>query len=462
MITVHENKRIPQSVVRLCSQLHEAGGHVWLVGGCVRDLFLQKAPKDWDLEVFKLQEQELERVLKELGHVQHVGKHFGVFKLWLHDVELDIALPRKEKKTGFGHKGFEVVCAPELAPEQAVLRRDFSINAMMFDPLTSTLLDFHGGQEDLAEKKLKHVSEAFAEDPLRPLRAMQFASRLGLTLDKSTAKLCETLKTEADTLPLSRIWQEWLKWSEGDKPSLGLHALKDMAWDALYPELYILQSCEQDDYWHPEGDVWIHTSLVVDEAARLAKERGLNQEQRTILLFAALCHDLGKPATTFTNEEGKLCSPNHSEAGIEPSKHFLQRIGAPKWLQQAVVPLIQEHVTHFSGEPTVRAVRRLAKRLSPMSIQMWEMLTEADACGRAPAPPSRPALAWLKLAETCHVQSQAEKPIVTGKLLITWGIKPSKDMGEWLKKAYAAQLDEAFCDEISAKDWMAKVNQNIR
>ncbi len=446
--------RLPEVITILCEALDNAGGVAWLVGGCVRDMLLKQQPNDWDIEVFGLSEEKLHETLQGLGKVELVGKHFGVRKLWLEGVEIDVALPRKEKKNGLGHQGFDVVCDPSLSPKQATLRRDFSINAMMYNPLTDELLDFHQGQQDLEHKGLRHVSPAFVEDPLRPLRAMQFAARFDLTLHPETAQLCRNMLGEANTLPTERVWQEWLKWSRSAYPSQGLQALKNMGWDSLYPELVALQDCPQDAYWHPEGDVWIHTRLVVDEASKLASERELSEQDRMMLMFAALCHDLGKPSTTYANEEGKIVSPNHGQAGVQPSEAFLKRIGAPQRLIKYIKPLVKEHVAHFSCEnPTPRAVKRLAKRLLPSHIMMWEVLTEADAGGRHPAPKSRPALAWIKLAEELGVTKNKEPPIVTGKLLLSWRMQASPQMGKVLEQAYEAQMDGAFDSETSAEQW---------
>ncbi|WP_038250796.1 CCA tRNA nucleotidyltransferase [Ghiorsea bivora] len=456
MFKLDFNNAVPEAVLQVCRVLQEAGGVAWLVGGCVRDLSLGFVPKDWDIEVFELAEDKLEPALRKVGRCEHVGKHFGVYKLWLSHFEVDVALPRRERKTGDGHKGFAVMVDPNLKPEVAVLRRDFTLNAMMFNPLNQTLLDFHGGLQDLRNKRLKHVSPAFAEDPLRPLRAMQLAGRLKCVLDQNTAKLCRTLLAEAHTLPMSRVWQEWLKWSSSDKPSLGLEALQNMGWDKLYPELKVMQECPQDNYWHPEGDVWVHTSMVVDEAARLAKERGLQGQDKVVLLFAALCHDLGKPLTTAKLDDGKIVCPNHGAAGVQPSRDFLSRIGAPKWLKQAVIPLVKEHIVHFTSKLTDESVRCLAHRLQPMHICLWEMLTEADACGRHPAPPERPALEWLKRAELLQVVYSPVTPIITGKLLLSQGLRPSVYMGKLLDFAYQAQMRGDFNDKASALIWLGK------
>ncbi|MCF6209028.1 MAG: HD domain-containing protein, partial [Ghiorsea sp.] len=187
-----------------------------------------------------------------------------------------------------------------------------------------------------------------------------------------------------------------------------------------------------------------------------------NEKDRIILLFAALCHDFGKPQTTITNKNGKIYSPNHGKEGVMPSLAFLKRIGAPKWLKQAVEPLVSEHVAHFSGEATPRAVRRLAKRLEPMNIFLWEMLTEADACGRMPLPPSRPAFAWLECAQRLDVVLSRVKPLITGQVLLDWGMKASPRVGKVLKEAYEAQMDGKFHDRDSAYIWFLKYGVAIK
>jgi len=444
---------LPKSLIFVCQHIADSGGTPWLVGGCVRDLLLGIRPKDFDIEVYGLKPEQLEIVLAPLGKTEHVGKRFGVTKLWLKEMELDIALPRTEYKTADGHRGFSVESNPDMEPETATLRRDFSINAMMFNPLDNTLLDFHGGQDDLINKKLRHVSPAFIEDPLRPLRAMQFAARFQLRLDRKTAELCYLLLTEAGTLPESRIWGEWQKWSHAPYPSYGLLVLQDSGWLSLYPELAALVGCAQDNRWHPEGDVWIHTLLACDMAAVIADRSKLGLQTREHLLFAALCHDLGKPSCTFADERKKLRSPGHCEAGVTLSKQVLGQICAPKSIAQFILPLVREHMAHMHGKPTARAIRRLAHRLAPSNIECWEMLIEADASGRSPAPASRPALSWLHEADRLnHHQNKPEK-ILTGKILIDLGVPPGPAMGETISQAYEAQLDGRFNDKESAIRW---------
>lgn len=449
-------EHIPFAVFNVCRYLKQAGGRVWLVGGCVRDLLLDDLPKDWDVEVYGLEPNSLLQTLKKLGCCEQVGRQFGVIKLWVEDLEIDVALPRMEKKDGLGHAGFAVKVDPTLAPEQAVLRRDFTINAMMFDPLDDKLLDFHQGQMDLKHKILRHVSQAFAEDPLRPLRAIQFAARFQLTLAPETAMLCKQLLPEYQSLPQSRIWQEWLKWGRSSHPSYGLNALLDMGWLSLFPQLEVLIGCRQDAKWHPEGDAWVHTCLVVDEAARLAVQYELELTEQAVVVFAALCHDLGKPLVTTVAADGQVRAPEHSLAGMQPTTLLLASIAMPKMMRRYIVPLVREHVAHFSEDLTTSAVFWLAHRLMPTNIRLWEMLTEADAGGCPPLPACRPAQAWLKRAESHHVAQKNVQPIVTGKVLKKLGFQPSPQMGEIIDAAYAAQMNRLFSDEKSAHTWLKK------
>jgi len=300
---------------------------------------------------------------------------------------------------------------------------------------------------------LRHVSPAFAEDPLRVLRAMQFAARFKLRLAEDTAVLCHRLLPEATTLPCSRIWCEWQKWAHAEYPSWGLQTLKDSGWLSCYPELNALQGCLQDARWHPEGDVWIHTLQVCDQAARVAKRQKLGKAERELLLFAALCHDVGKPMTTFCDAEGHIHSPKHHEVGMQSATTFLQSIAAPKQLVNHAALLVYDHMAHLCGEPTARAIRRLAHRLEPVSIEMWEMLVEADASGRHPSPACRPARIWLEKAEALGSHVEKVKPIVTGVWLLARGAASGKGMGVIIKDAYEAQLDGLFDDEASAEQW---------
>lgn len=447
---------LPADLRMLSQHLMDRGGRAWLVGGCVRDLLLGISPQDYDIEVYGLHEAALTAALQEIGRCDQVGRQFGIHKLRLHGRTIDVALPRTEIKCGQGHRSFSVQSDPFLSPEVASRRRDFTINAMMFDPVQNQLLDLHGGQSDLLSRTLRHVSTAFGEDPLRPLRAMQFAARFSMQLAPATAAICHTLIGEAATLPGSRIREEWRKWCQAATPSCGLIALRESGWLTLYPELSALTDCPQDPRWHPEGSVWQHTLQVVDQAAAIATRYNLDLRIREQLLIAALCHDMGKVETTVRHDNGEISSPGHNHQGIAIAARFLRRIHFPKEVETHILPLIREHMAHIHGQPGERSVRKLAFRLQPANIALWEMLVEADASGRFPAPPSRPAQGWLQLATTMQQHRQPAERIISGRMLIGFGIEPGPAMGALLAKAYQAQLNGDFSDLDSARKWLAK------
>ncbi|RMH51988.1 MAG: HD domain-containing protein [Zetaproteobacteria bacterium] len=446
------HRRAPR-LIALCRAIRSAGGSAWLVGGWVRDTLAGGDSSDYDIEVFGLRADQLQRIAARFGRVLPVGRCFPVLKLEGADLRADLALPRREASTGPGHRDFAVAADPKMSPEEAAQRRDFTINAMMYDPIEDRLFDPFGGRADLRAGILRHVGPAFVEDPLRPLRAMQLAARLDLRLAPESADLCRTMVAESAALPEARIAGEWRKWATADHPEAGLRALRESGWIAAWPELARLPATPQEPRWHPEGDVWNHTVLCCAAAAAIARRDRLDAEARTVLLFAALCHDLGKPATTARGEDGLLHAHDHARAGLAPTGSLLTAIGAPRGVIERVVPLVREHLVHLHGDPTPRAVRRLADRLRPASLRDWERLIEADASGRAPHPPGRPALAWLRLAEALAVQRQPPKPIVTGKWLLAHGMTPGPEVGRLLRAAWQLQLDGVITDAASAETW---------
>ena len=268
----------------------------------------------------------LEEHLATLGTVDAVGQAFTVFKVsGLEGVSgnVDVSIPRRDSKVGPGHRGIAVTGDPDLSIEEASRRRDFTINAMLWDPRDGVLHDPHGGRGDLEARRLRCVDpESFAEDPLRALRAIQLAARFELTVDEETASLCAGMPLAE--LPPERIFGEIEKLLlKAQRPSIGLALLHD--WNLLpvvAPELVPLKQTEQEPDWHPEGDVWIHTLLAMDEAALLIDD--LDRPRALAVMLGTLCHDLGKPATTRF-EEGRIRSRGHEEAGVPPTLSLLDR-----------------------------------------------------------------------------------------------------------------------------------------
>jgi tRNA nucleotidyltransferase (CCA-adding enzyme) len=423
---------------------------VLVVGGFVRDFVMNVPSKDVDIEVYGMDIDTIHSILSAYGfQLDMVGKAFGVIKV---DNEIDISVPRRDNKMGIGHKGFAVQTDPNMEPTEAASRRDFTINSLFMHNNGVVLDPFHGMQH-IKDKKLVATSEAFIEDPLRVLRGMQFAARFNMQLDPQTAAMCQGMLKDFDTLPRERIWEEWKKFAlKGQHAVAGFNALIDSGWMVKFPEIQDMLDVQQDPEWHPEGNVGIHTFLVVQEAINIANRDQLDDDTRLMLFFAALCHDMGKPATT-RHEGGRWRAKGHCEAGMGPAMTFLHRIGAPLWLGEHIKPLIMEHLVHAAGSPTDRAVRRLAKRVAPSTIQMLSLLIEADHSGRPPLPKGNPFTAWTDMAKSLNVNSDQPIPILRGRDLIAIGEKPGRQLGIDLENAFQAQLDGEFNDEDSAMRW---------
>ncbi len=413
-----------------------------LVGGTVRDALLGQPAKDLDIEVFGLEPERLRALLGEHFELDLVGQSFGVLKV--RHLAIDVSIPRRESKRGLGHKGFEIHSDPELTVQEAAQRRDFTINAMAWDPLIGELIDPAGGLADLEKKTLRHVSEKFAEDPLRVLRGMHFVARFGLDAAPETLVLCNRIEPEG--LARERIFDEWKKLIlQGREISRGLQFLRETGWVTYYPELVALIDCPQEPEWHPEGDVWIHTLHVMDA---FATERLGDDWEDLVVGFGCLCHDLGKPATTQF-EDGRIRSKGHEEAGEEPTRTFLARMSNQRRLVDEVVPLVQEHlkpIVLYKAKSSAAAIRRLARRVG--RIDRLVRVGRADHGGRPPLPfDGFPAGQWLlDQAEALAVAANQPKPIVMGRHLIALGLEPGRHFKDLLEACFEAQLDGTFND----------------
>lgn len=669
---------------RIMNVLIDAGAtNALIVGGFVRDTILRLPSKDIDIEVYGLTHDQIQHLLEGVGFdVNPVGKSFGVLLI---DGVIDVSVPRKERKIGAGHRAFDVEFDPSMGVEEAASRRDFTINSMAMNR-NGEIIDPFNGRQHLEDRLLRHTSEAFVEDPLRPLRAMQFASRFELVLDPETMELCRSMANQKASLPKERIWEEWKKWAlKGTHAAIGLRMLEAMGW--ADPEIQALVNTPQDPEWHPEGwsafalsdseisainsrfasaaqsigvdsgrslrklietsfthpaigmhgsaafsaqatevdipsdrffaaplagtpslrltsgsseaisahtmrfmweqtaiatrankivrimlevpqpsmlcvmrsavndfeilnavvepvsifmmnmlfggkwssqfqfhqdavksnlplftgptnvsvativadasrapvdgnvivsfdlcfesdvsfihddflvvdksfsslfytkitqgDVFIHTCFVVDAAAEIADREQLDDHDRLVLMFAALCHDFGKPATTEM-KDGRWRAHRHTNEGEKPTEDFLQRIGAPPDVIAEVKPLVVEHLVHAGNEPTPKAVRRLANRLAPATIAGLSRVIEADHSGRPPLPKGNPFQPWVDMANELDVFSAKPEAILMGRHLIEMGVKPGRPMGVLLSRAFESQLDGAFDNIEDAKQW---------
>ncbi len=443
---------IPPKALKTMALLRSAGARdVLIVGGFVRDSLLGIQSKDVDIEVYGMSVDAIIAALTPHFSLDVVGKSFGVIKI---DNELDVSVPRRESKIGMGHRDFKIDPDPDMSIEDAARRRDFTINSMAMREDGVVIDLFAGSSHLLKNNTLVATSDAFKEDSLRILRGMQFAARFKLRLGmRHTLDMAKEMFSDFQFLPKERIWEEWKKFAiKGNGAYEGFQILVETDWIFHFPELAAMREVPQDPEWHPEGCVWTHTVMVVQEAIEIALREQLDDNSRMILFFAALCHDMGKPDTTKM-EGGRWRAKGHCEEGVAHTESFLNRIGAPVWLIDNVKPLVMEHLVHSAGEPTERAVRRLGRRLHPTNIHMLSLLIEADHSGRSPLPKGNPFTAWTAMADRLDLTTSQPMPILRGRDLIEIGIKPGKDMGSILNQAFEAQLDGAFDSVDGAIAW---------
>ena len=424
-----------------------------IVGGWVRDHILGIDSKDLDIEIYGLNYSEIVAALSPDFHVDLVGQSFGVVKV---DNQIDVSIPRRENKNGVGHKGFDIRIDPNMTVKEAAIRRDFTVNSIAMT-LNGEFIDPFNGRADLEKKVLRACSDAFRDDPLRVLRGMQFAARFGFLMDDRTILMCKELLREYDTIAKERVFHEWKKWAiKGKYPKLGLDVLYKTDWIKKYPVLKSMAKTPQDPTWHPEGDVFNHTGYVCNVATDIANRENLDENDRLILLFSALCHDMGKPSTTLKSDEGRWIAPKHADIGVSFTKKFLTQIHGPVWLSERVCPLVKEHMAHVShtgNDPSDRTIRRLANRLAPATMRLWAMVCEADASGRPPLPRKNPVERWVSVANKLAIEDQRPKPILMGRHLLSLGMKPGQEMGTVLAEAFEHQLDGNFSDLPGAIQW---------
>jgi tRNA nucleotidyltransferase (CCA-adding enzyme) len=444
-------RKLPENVLDLARSVREAGGRAMLNGGCVRDPLLTppQESKDWDVEVYGVAPELLRDIVSKFGEVNVVGESFAVYKIGNH---LDVSLPRRDRKTGRGHRGFSVEGAQDMSFEEACSRRDFTINAILQDPLTGEVVDPFNGRQDIEDRTLRMVSrDSFAEDSLRVLRAAQFAARFGFDVETETAELCSTINVT--DLPRERIWGEVEKLLlKADKPSIGFKLLYD--WGTikqLFPELQALVGVPQEPEWHPEGDVDIHTMMVIDEARKLI--HGLDHARAVAVMLGALCHDLGKPPTTQFID-GRIRSRGHDEAGVEPTLLLLDRLGIFTVkgfdVRDQIVQLVRYHLVPGQWYKTKAPVgdgafRRLARKVE---TDLLYRVAKADSLGRNPdwLPPEKQfgseAQEWfIEKVRSLKVEQRAPQPILMGRHLIEMGMEPGPEFKQILDTVYEMQLD---------------------
>lgn len=438
-------------ILAIVAAFDAAGGRAFLVGGAVRDLLLELPIKDLDIEVHGCTPAQLETILRKFGYVDLVGKAFGVYRV--QGIDTDFSLPRKDEA---GRKP-EVAIDPYMELSDAFARRDLTINAMGIDLLSFELIDPFNGQLDLAAGVLRAPDiRFFTEDPLRFYRVMQFIGRFEMFPDDALNQVCATM--DIAHVSIERIEAEFEKLLLQSKcPSLGIRWLLQIGrLAAILPELYACIGVKQAPEWHPEGDVFEHTMQAIDAAAQLTYQ---NDEDALIILYAALCHDLGKVITT-QGEGNDITSYGHELEGVPLGQSMLARITCKKDLIKWVALLVRHHMApgvFAKGGAKAAAYKRLARKLAPrLSLRMLADLAFADRRGRnakssEPLRSEEPEIAaFIARAQEAHVSDEMEPPVLMGRDLLGI-IAPGPKMGEILERAYEIQIEESIRDKEELK-----------
>lgn len=415
--------------LKIAEKVRAAGGRAFFVGGYVRDMLMGTDSKDIDVEVYGIAPDDLRAILSDLGEPYDKGAAFGV--LGLRHSELDVAMPRRESRTGAKHTDFAVAVDPCLSYEDASRRRDFTINAMMLDPLTGEIIDCWNGRDDLKKRIIRHVSsETFGDDALRVFRAAQFAARFHAEIAPETMAICRTMDLSA--LSRERVYEEMCKaLMKSNAPSIFFRTLRAMGQlDYFFPEIKAMIGVQQNPKYHPEGDVFEHTMLVTDSAAAL---RSRAKEPLNFML-AALLHDAGKVNATEI-KDGRIVSYFHPQTGVPLAETQLRRLTSNARTIAYVKNMVELHM-----RPNMLACadskRKKSRAMFDMSLcpEDLMLIARADAEGKKDAPYDERIWEWLS-ARLDDYRDCVSRPMATGKDLIQAGYAPGPDMGALIKRA---------------------------
>jgi tRNA nucleotidyltransferase (CCA-adding enzyme) len=407
----------------IMNDITKAGGKPMLVGGFPRDHVLGKESKDKDVEIYGMHPDKIAETLRPHGSVNTVGSSFGVTKLTTPDgQDYDFSTPRRENKEGQGHKGFQVQPDPTMTPPEAAGRRDFSFNSIMQDPLSGEIHDYYGGLNDLKNKTLRATTEKYKEDPLRVLRGMQFAGRMGLDMDPQTAQMSKDIAHEYPTLSKDRVMTEWQKLAEkSTTPSKGMKVLQDTNWIQHYPELKLDEK---------------KMKTIDSMATKLQSNPDFSPEDKNSLFFSALTHDMS----------------------FEDVASFLDKIGMPAPIRKRVMALkngIDSPHATGSNPPDETSARNLSSHVAPEKISNLMHVLDAKHGGL-----SENHKGLHETAKRLGVHEKPPQALINGKILAQMGIKPGPQMGALLRDVYQAQLDGKVSSPDEAVSYIQSLQGN--
>lgn len=426
----------------IADKVRAAGGNTYYVGGFVRDRLLGIDNKDVDIEVHGISPEQLMEILRECGSPLSFGESFGIYSL--QGESIDIAMPRRERKSGRGHRDFEVDVDPFLGTYEAAKRRDFTINALMEDVLSGEITDHFGGREDLRSGVIRHIDdETFIEDPLRVLRGAQFAARFGFMIAPETMELCRSI--DLSDLTRERVAEEMKKaLLKADKPSVFFEVLREMDQLSIwFPELEALIGVEQDPVFHPEGDVWTHTMEVLDRAADF---RGKASDPFAFMLLA-LTHDMGKAVTTEVIK-GRIHAYEHEIKGVPIAETFVSRLTGERAVIDYVVNMVPLHMrpnVAAYNKPSLKSTNRMFDAACAPEDLIYFASSDKPVFSGSDRFSGDSEFLFERLEA---YKDTMAKPYVMGRDLIEAGLEPGEYFSELLE--YAHKLRLAGIDKESA------------
>lgn len=430
-------RRLALEVAR---RLRASGFSAYWVGGCVRDMLLEREPKDFDVSTNAAPDQ----VMSIFPDANHVGAHFGVVLVRDGGVQVEVATFRSDSSYQDGRHPDKVTF--EQDPREDVLRRDFTINALLMDPESGEVLDYTGGRADLKAGIIRAIGDPdtrFAEDHLRLLRAVRFAARFGFTIEPRTLEAIARARHLVSTVSAERIRDELVRiLTEGG-------ARRGMEWldatgllNEVLPEVALLKGVEQPPEFHPEGDVWTHTLMMLER---------LPAAVEPALAFGVLLHDIGKPGT-FRRAPDRIRFDGHVELGVEIASRILERLRFSRADSDQVIALVANHMRFMDvprmRESTLKRFLRLPR--FDQHLELHRLDCEASAGNLETWSSVRD-----KLAERPPEQLKPA-PLLTGSDLIELGYRPGPLFTEILEALEEAQLEGALADPAAARAWVLR------
>lgn len=431
-------EEIHQEARRLVGLLRDAGHTAYFAGGCVRDTLLGKVPKDFDIATSATPEQ----VTKLFPKAHSVGAHFGVMLLHSHGANFEIATFRTDGSYKDGRRPESVAFS---TPEEDAQRRDFSINGLFYDPQTDRVIDFVGGEADLRAGVLRAIGEPsarFHEDHLRLLRAVRFAAALDFEIEVRTWQAMQECAPQLGLISQERIRDEFIRILLHPHRVRGFDLLVDSGLMAQFlPEILALRGCEQPPEWHPEGDVFVHTRLMLSMAA---------PDAALPLLLSILLHDIAKPATFTVDETGRIRFSGHDDLGAEMAQTILRRLRFSNEFISEVVEMVAYHMRFMNvqGMRTARLKRFMARPTFEQEMELHR-IDCASSNGFTDN--------YDFLRSKAEEFSQAPiipPPLLNGRDLLALGFPAGPKMGELLTSVQTLQLEGTLTTREEALTWV--------